>query len=308
MNEGARRRTGWLIAVAALTGVVAGLAAWGLSGGASQTGAAPTSETQPSETQPGASSSDPAQPPSPTASDARETSGPQASASNGGGLAADVPTRIIDNGEHGSYGVVVLDLEQWDVRVDWPQHPDGTDLGAYIAAHPGIAVLTNAGIFSEDLSPGGLLVASGEQLSALNLRGGGGNFHLLPNAVFQVLDDGTAAVVESSTYTGGGVVHATQSGPALLLNGEIHPQFTQGSTNTALRSGVGVSPDGRTVYLAITRSYVNLWDFAQMFRDDLGVDNALYLDGQISQLWIGGAPEPTPYLGPYAGVIAAYPR
>jgi uncharacterized protein YigE (DUF2233 family) len=152
------------------------------------------------------------------------------------------------------------------------------------------------------------LVSDGEELRALNLAEGAGNFHLMPNAVFEVRDDGTAAVVDSTAYTGAGVEQATQSGPALLLDGEVHPQFTEGSSNTALRSGVGVSPDGRTVYLVITRTYVNLWDFAVMFRDELGVEDALYLDGQISQLWVSGAPDPTPFLGPYAGVIAATPR
>ncbi|MDN4476248.1 phosphodiester glycosidase family protein [Demequina sp. SYSU T00192] len=227
---------------------------------------------------------------------------------SGTAASSDVPTRVINLGEHGSYGVVTLDLDAWDVRVDWPDDPDGTDLAEYIADHPGIAVLTNAGIFSDDLTPGGLLVADGEERRALNLADGYGNFHLKPNAVFEIRDDGTAAIVDSTLYDPAGVAQATQSGPALLLDGEIHPQFTEGSDNTALRTGVGVSPDGGTVYLAITRTYVNLWDFAAMFRDELGVEDALYLDGQISQLWVAGAPDPTPYLGPYAGVIAAYPR
>ena len=249
------------------------------------------------EPAPSAASSEPAAP------EATATA-PAPAASSG----VDVPTQVINLGEHGSYGVVTLDLDDWDVRVDWPQDEDGTDLAEYIADHPGIAVLTNAGIFSDDLTPGGVLVADGEELRALNLSDGYGNFHLKPNAVFEIREDGTAAVVDSTLYTGDGVTQATQSGPALLLDGEIHPQFTEGSANTALRTGVGVSPDGGTVYLVITRTYVNLWDFATMFRDELGVDDALYLDGQISQLWVSGASDPTPYLGPYAGVIAAYPR
>lgn len=220
----------------------------------------------------------------------------------------DVPTQILNLGERGSYGVVALDLDQWDVRVDWPQDPDGTDMADYLEAHPEVAVLTNAGIFSEDLTPGGLLVADGQELRALNLADGGGNFHLKPNAVFEIREDGTAAVVDSTLYDPAGVTQATQSGPALLLDGQIHPEFRDGSPNTALRTGVGVSPDGGTVYLAITRTYVNLWDFATMFRDQLGVEDALYLDGQISQLWVSGAPEPSSYLGPYAGVITATAR
>lgn len=247
-------------------------------------------------------------PTTPVPSTAAPTPAPVASSRPTVATPVDVPTRVLSLGERGSYGVVELDLDAWDVRVDWPQDPEGTDLTEYLEAHPEVAVLTNAGIFSEDLSPGGLLVSDGEELRALNLAEGAGNFHLMPNAVFEVRDDGTAAVVDSTAYTGAGVEQATQSGPALLLDGEVHPQFTEGSSNTALRSGVGVSPDGRTVYLVITRTYVNLWDFAVMFRDELGVEDALYLDGQISQLWVSGAPDPTPFLGAYAGVIAATPR
>ncbi|WP_082105611.1 phosphodiester glycosidase family protein [Demequina subtropica] len=243
--------------------------------------------------------------PAPSATASQE---PSAASSTPDADAVDVPVEVIDLAEHGSYGVVTLDLDRWDVHVDWPQDPDGTDLAEYIDAHPGIAVLTNAGIFSDDLTPGGLLVADGEELRALNLADGYGNFHLKPNAVFEILEDGTAAIVDSTLYEPEGVAQATQSGPALLLDGEIHPQFTEGSANSALRTGVGVSPDGGTVYLVITRTYVNLWDFATMFRDELGVEDALYLDGQISQLWISGGSEPTSFLGPYAGVIAAYPR
>ncbi len=245
--------------------------------------------------------------PSPSATETHTaTSSPSVAATPEPPIPTDV--RVIDRGERGSYAVVTLPLAAWDVRVDWPQDPAGTDLAAYIADHPGVAVLTNAGIFSDNLRPGGLLVADGTELRALNLSGGGGNFHLKPNAIFEIRADGTAAIVESSTYDPRGVTQATQSGPALLLDGEIHPAFREGSANVTSRSGVGVSPDGRTVYLAISRTFVNFWDFATMFRDELGVKDALYLDGQISQLWVSGAQEPTPFLGPYAGVIAAYPR
>jgi uncharacterized protein YigE (DUF2233 family) len=210
---------------------------------------------------------------------------------------------------HGAVDVVTLPLDDWDVRVDWPMDPDGTDLGTYITDHPDITMLTNAGIFSTDLRPGGLLVADGEVLRELNLADGAGNFHLKPNAVFAIHDDGTASVVDATAHDPTGVQHATQSGPALLLDGSVHPAFREGSENLAIRSGVGVSPDGHTVYLALSHTPVNLWDFATMFRDDLGVDDALYLDGQISQLWIRGVTDdPISFLGPYAGVITAAPR
>lgn len=201
--------------------------------------------------------------------------------------------------------VVTLPLNEWDVRVDW--EAGGTMLADVIAADPSIQVATNAGIFTEQVSPGGLLVSDGEELVGLNLNEGGGNFHLMPNAVFAVLDNGTATVVNSRDYRDDGVVHATQSGPALLLGGEVHHEFREDSTNYALRSGVGVSPDGQTVYLALS-GWTNLWDFATMFRDQLGVEDALYLDGQISDLWVTGMGSPGVLSGPYAGIITARER
>jgi uncharacterized protein YigE (DUF2233 family) len=217
-----------------------------------------------------------------------------------------VDARVIDHLGN-RYEVVTLPLDQWDVRVEWDPQADGVMLADLLASDPGIAVATNAGIFTPQFAPGGLLVSDGVTLLDLNLKDGGGNFHLKPNGVFEIRDDGTAAVVDSTTYSPVGVRFATQSGPALLLAGQVHPAFREGSTNVAFRSGVGVSPDGRTVYLALSGSLTNFHDFATLFRDELGCDNALYLDGQISRLWVVGDGEPDVFAGPFAGVITARP-
>lgn len=220
---------------------------------------------------------------------------------------ADVDAEVIEHAGN-SYLVVTLPLDDWDVRVEWDPDDPGTMLRDVVRDDPTVAVATNAGIFTESVTPGGLLVSHGEELVPINLNEGGGNFHLMPNAVFVIYEDATAAVVDSRDYSGTGVIHATQSGPALVLNGDIHPQFNEGSTNLAFRSGVGVNPAGDTVYLAISWSFTNFWDFATLFRDELAVDDALYLDGDISRLWITGMSDPGPIDGPYAGVITARVR
>ncbi len=207
-----------------------------------------------------------------------------------------------------SYDIVTLPLDEWDVRVDWSQEPSGVLLGEAVEAGDDIVVATNAGIFSEGYVPGGLLVSDGDELRAINLREGGGNFHLMPNGVFALYDDGTAAVLESSLYDPDGVLFATQSGPALLLDGEIHPAFNEQSSNVAWRSAVGVSPDGRTVYLALSNHLVTFHQFASMFRDLLEVEDALYLDGNISGLWVEGVREIDEGFGPFAGMITATPK
>ena len=257
---------------------------------------------------PGAGGSDAgsADPTTPSASPDATPSGPARTGAEriGSGL---TDTQILEHADH-RYAVVTLPLDAWDVRVEWDPEVGGQLLADVIDADPTIAAATNAGIFTPSLRPGGLLVSDGEELVPLNLAEGGGNFHLLPNAVFAVRDDGTAMVVDSTAYDPAGVVQATQSGPALLLDGEVHPAFNEGSTNLAVRNGVGVSPDGATVYLVMSTAFTNLWDFATLFRDELGVDDALYLDGQISDLWVDGLAEPGLLSGPYAGIITARPR
>ncbi len=77
--------------------------------------------------------------------------------------------------------------------------------------------------------------------------------------------------------------------PLLLENGKVHPAFNQGSKSRLLRNGVGVAEDG-TVVFAISDAkgemYPNLFGFADLFRS-LGCKNALFLDGDISQMRFG---------------------
>lgn len=214
--------------------------------------------------------------------------------------------RIVEHAGN-TYRVVALPLADWDVRVEWEQGERGQML-ADVLADPTVVVATNAGIYTPELAPGGLLVEGGVELRALNLADGEGNFHLKPNGVFAVKQDGSAVVIDSTTYDPAGVEFATQSGPALVLGGVIHPQFKQGSTNLAFRSGVGVSPDGSTVYLALSTSLTNLYDFATLFTDVYGCVDALYLDGNVSALWVAGDGDPGPFSGPYAGIITARAR
>lgn len=146
----------------------------------------------------------------------------------------------------------------------------------------------NAGMFHPDFSPVGLYVEHGKQLRPLNLRKGKGNFSLMPNGVFAVVDS-KATVVESSQYytLKGQVSLATQSGPLLVIDGRIHQAFMPNSNSRLYRNGVGVSRDGRAVF-AITEEPVNFYEFALLFRDGLECPNALFLDGSISSLY---APE-----------------
>lgn len=144
----------------------------------------------------------------------------------------------------------------------------------------------NGGMYHRDYSPVGLHVENGVEKAAVSTRAGWGNFHLLPNGVF-ALAGGEARVMETTAYLGSGFApsHATQSGPMLVIDGALHPRFLPDSDSLKIRNGVGVDVAGRVVFV-ISEQPVRFYDFALLFRDRLGCDNALYLDGTISSVFI----------------------
>jgi len=146
----------------------------------------------------------------------------------------------------------------------------------------------NGGMYHPDYGPVGLLVEHGRQAGALNRENAFGNFFLKPNGVFWVAD-GKAGVMETEAFAKAGLspVEATQSGPMLVIDGDIHPKFLPDGTSLQIRNGVGILPDGRVAF-AISSDRVRFHDFATLFRDRLHARNALFLDGSISSLY---APE-----------------
>jgi uncharacterized protein YigE (DUF2233 family) len=146
----------------------------------------------------------------------------------------------------------------------------------------------NGGMYDDVLRPIGLYVEGGKTLHKLNRRRGEGNFHLKPNGVFYV-KGGTGGVLETDAYAKAGIKpdYATQSGPMLVIDGAIHPKFSESGTSLKFRNGVGAI-DGTHMVFAISDQPVGFYDFAVFFRDGLKTRNALYLDGSISSLY---APE-----------------
>ncbi|MFW2178186.1 MULTISPECIES: phosphodiester glycosidase family protein [unclassified Moraxella] len=147
----------------------------------------------------------------------------------------------------------------------------------------------NAGMYDEKFAPIGYTVINGKEIRSLNLKQGGGNFHLMPNGVFW-WDKTGFYVTESNAMAkllqaGKKPLYATQSGPMLVINGKIHPSFDPKSTSYKMRNGVGVCRDGQ-VKLVISDTPVSFYQFANVFKTQLGCDNALFLDGgQASALY-----------------------
>ncbi|WP_295071348.1 phosphodiester glycosidase family protein [Tabrizicola sp.] len=163
----------------------------------------------------------------------------------------------------------------------------------------------NAGMYHRDLAPVGLYVEDGVEVSRLVTRDGPGNFGLLPNGVFCIGD--TFRVIESRTFKAESPAcrFATQSGPMLVIGGELHPKLLPGSDSLYVRNGVGVSGDGARAVFAVSNDAVNFHSFARFFRDALGLPDALYFDGNISRLYApslgrhdGGFP-----MGPIVGTV-----
>lgn len=165
----------------------------------------------------------------------------------------------------------------------------------------------NAGMYHPDRRPVGLYVQDGESLNSIVTREGPGNFGMLPNGVFCVLADGFA-VVESRAFATDPLpcIHATQSGPMLVIDGELHPRFLADSTSAFLRNGVGVSADGARAVFAISNRPVSFHHFARLYRDLLGMPQALYFDGNVSRLHapgLGRSDWGRP-MGPVVGLVA----
>ena len=163
-----------------------------------------------------------------------------------------------------------------------------------------VAFAMNAGMYDEDGRPIGLAIIEGRQLHAINTRKGGGNFHLMPNGVFQVHRDGRAEIVTSDKWKPSPSIRlATQSGPMLVIDGKLHPAFSPDGTSRYVRNGVGIGPDGRPRFV-ISDDAVSLGKFARFFRDGLKCKNALFLDGAVSALWdpAAGRRDVTVPLGP----------
>jgi len=159
----------------------------------------------------------------------------------------------------------------------------------------------NAGMYDEEGRPIGLYVEDGEERRPLNLRSGPGNFHLRPNGVFAVDAEGRVSVTRSDRFRTRvpNPRVATQSGPMLVIDGRLHPEFDANGQSQLVRNGVGVS-DPNTAWFAISEEGVSFGRFARLFRDELGCRNALFLDGSVSSLWDPGAGRQDAYsaLGP----------
>ena len=143
----------------------------------------------------------------------------------------------------------------------------------------------NGGMYKKDYSPQGLYIEKQKTVVPLDTTKAAGNFYLKPNGVFYLTTDNTAKICTTELFRNNGKIkYATQSGPMLLIDGKIHSDFKEGSSNLNIRNGVGILSDGKVVFV-LSKKEINFYDFANYFKS-LGCKNALYLDGFVSRAYV----------------------
>jgi uncharacterized protein YigE (DUF2233 family) len=164
---------------------------------------------------------------------------------------------------------------------------------AFATEGKSVKFLTNAGIFEPGGIPSGLHIQDAKRDQPINLADAPGNFFLKPNGVCSFSTGknagafvGTSELWLARNSAGVSELWAVQSGPILLMDGNRHPAFKKDSTSKLTRNGVGLDDQGALVFAITTPGHlVNFWDFAGLFLE-LGCKNALFLDGDISQMTV----------------------
>lgn len=196
-----------------------------------------------------------------------------------------------DTFEGERYIVCTIDPQTDDLRLFWKNaegepHRYFSSVADSVASEgQTLSFAVNAGMYLPDFSPSGLYVENGQELRPANTASVEGppakvpNFYKKPNGVF-FIDANGAGVLPTEVFLEQRPAArlATQSGPMLVIDNELHPAFIVGSTDRTRRSGVGVCENG-LVLVAISESGINFHDFARLFRDQLGCPHALFLDG-----------------------------
>ncbi len=164
----------------------------------------------------------------------------------------------------------------------------------------------NAGMYHDDRSPVGHYIENGKEQMRVIPNAGPGNFGMLPNGVLCIQSD-SVRVIETLEYNEDRPEcrYATQSGPMLVIDGKLHPRFLVDSTSRYIRNGVGTTEDGKKAVFAISDRSVTFHEFGRLFRDELKLPNALFLDGNVSRIHAPSLDRSDRgwYLGPIVGVV-----
>ena len=185
----------------------------------------------------------------------------------------------------------IVDTKKQDIKLYWKDDNQKNfksilNLKTWLDnKHQELLFAMNGGMYKQDNSPQGLFIENQRTLTPLDTTSGNGNFYLKPNGVFYITTNNIPFICRTANFADNGQIkYATQSGPMLIIDGQIHPAFNEGSTNLNIRNGVGILPDNKIIF-AMSKKEINFYDFANYFKS-LGCNNALYLDGLVSRTYL----------------------
>jgi len=144
----------------------------------------------------------------------------------------------------------------------------------------------NGGMYKKRSIPKGLYIEKGKMITSIDrIEEGYGNFYLQPNGIFYVDNKQKGCISTTTDFKeNSNILYATQSGPMLVIDGAIHPEFDAISNNLNIRNGVGILPNGNLLFAMSTKE-LNFYTFATFFRER-GCKDALYLDGFVSRMYL----------------------
>ncbi len=184
-----------------------------------------------------------------------------------------------------------VDLKKQDLRLYWKdtngqRFQNFKNLKTWMNSQSNKLIFAmNGGMYQSDGSPQGLYIEKGKLLSKIDtIQKSFGNFYLQPNGIFYITKDKKGVVCKTQGFKNKNVLYATQSGPMLLIDSNIHPKFNKNSKNLNIRNGVGILPDGKLLF-AMSKEKISFYEFADFFKSK-GCKNALYLDGFVSRTYL----------------------
>jgi len=184
-----------------------------------------------------------------------------------------------------SYNAVVVKIDSETVKkFDILQNDNGILHDAFLTNlfnSDSSFFLINACISDTTCKPVGYFAKDAQEIQPANLNDGTGNFFLKPNGALLFTQDDVILCESSQISNYQNVRLGIQSGPMLLNNGSINPQFNQNSQNKNIRCGVGIftnSKNEKFLAFGISNYPVSFYDFAVFFDKKFKCTNALCLE------------------------------
>ncbi len=160
----------------------------------------------------------------------------------------------------------------------------------------------NASISDSLCSPVGYFVKDYRQINPINLNGGLGNFYLKPNGAFIVTNNDVVICESSKISQYSRIRLGIQSGPMLLVEEEINPQFNPNSVNKYIRCGVGIyenSKGDKFLVFALSKNPITFFEFANLFKEKYNCTNALCLESSNCVINLPDVTEQSEFYGKY---------